>query len=77
MTIGDWVLVGYEGEKYLGKVLSKRKDEVQVRCLEKLWGIQELQQFERLDNAIFYKDVYASDTTPKWVEKGRKWFWTY
>ena len=76
MTIGDWVLVGYEGEKYLGKVLSKRKDEVQVRCLEKLWGIQELQQFERLDNAIFYKDVYASDTTPKWVEKGKS-FWTY
>ena len=76
MTIGDWVLVGYEGEKYLGKVLSNRKDEVQVRCLEKLWGIQELQQFGRLDNAIFYKDFYASDTTPKWVEKG-KWFWTY
>ena len=75
MTIGDWVLVGYEGEKYLGKVLSNRKDEVQVRCLEKLWGIQELQQFERLDNAIFYKDFCAS-TTPKWVEKG-KWFWTY
>ena len=70
------MLVGYEGEKYLGKVLSNRKDEVQVRCLEKLWGIQELQQFERLDNAIFYKDFYASDTTPKWVEKG-KWCWTY
>ena len=60
MTIGDWVLVVYEGEKYLGKVLSKRKDEVQVHCLEKLWGIQELQQFERIDNAIFYKEVYAS-----------------
>ena len=71
------MLVVYEGEKYLRKVLSKRKDEVQVCCLEKPWGIQELQEFERLDNAIFYKEVYASDTTPKWVEKGRKWFWTY
>ena len=71
------MLVGYEGGKYLGKVLSKRKDEVQVRRLEKTSGIQELQQFERLDNAIFYKEVYASDTTPKWVEKGRKWFWTH
>ena len=55
MTIGDWVFVVYEGEKYLGKALSKRKDEVQVHCLEKPWGIRELQQFLRLDNAIFYK----------------------
>ena len=47
------MLVVYEGEKYLGKVLSKRKDEVQVRCPEKPCGIRELQQFERLDNAIF------------------------
>ena len=70
------MLVVYEGEKYLGKALGKRKDEVQVRCLEKPWGIRELQQFLRLDNAIVYKEVYASDTTPKWVEKGRKWFWT-
>ena len=71
------MFVVYEGEKYLGKALSKRKDEVQVHCLEKPWGIRELQQFLRLDNAIFYKEVYASDTTPKWVEKGRKWFCTY
>ena len=69
------MFVVYEGEKYLGKALSKRKDEVQVHCLEKPWGIRELQQFLRLDDAIFYKEVYASDTTPKWVEKGRKWFW--
>ena len=69
------MFVVYEGKKYLGKALSKRKDEVQVHCLEKPWGIRELQQFLRLDNAIFYKEVYASDTTPKWVEKGRKWFW--
>ena len=69
------MFVVYEGEKYLGKALSKRKDEVQVHCLEKPWGIRELQQFLRLDNAIFYKEVYANDTTPKWVEKGRKWFW--
>ena len=69
------MFVVYEGEKYLGQALSKRKDEVQVHCLEKPWGIRELQQFLRLDNAIFYKEVYASDTTPKWVEKGRKWFW--
>ena len=69
------MFVVYEGEKYLGKALSKRKDEGQVHCLEKPWGIRELQQFLRLDNAIFYKEVYASDTTPKWVEKGRKWFW--
>ena len=69
------MFVVYEGEKYLGKALSKRKDEVQIHCLEKPWGIRELQQFLRLDNAIFYKEVYASDTTPKWVEKGRKWFW--
>ena len=65
MTIGDWLLVLCKGEKYLGKFLSKRKDEVQVRCLEKPWCIEELQQFEWLDNAIFYKEVYAIDITPK------------
>ena len=61
----------------MGKVLSKKKDEVHVRCMEKPWGIQELKQFEWLYNAIFYKEVYVGDVAPKWVEKGRKWFWTY
>ena len=45
--------------------------------MEKPWGIQERKPFEWLDNATFYKEVYVGDVAPKWVEKGRKWFWTY
>ena len=59
------------------KVLNKKNKEVQVRCLEKPFGIREPQEFEREEDAIYYEKVYKADVNPQMVQKGRKWLWVY
>ena len=71
---GDWVQVFYEEEKFLGKVLQKQINEIQVRCLEKPFNNREPQ--EREEDAIFYRLVYPPGVQPKLVQKGRKSLWT-
>ena len=71
------MLVVYEDEKFLGKVICTKRNEVQVRCLQKPYGIREPQEFEREEDAIFYQNVYNTNEHPKMVQKGRKWLWTY
>ena len=39
---GMWVIVIYEDEKWVGKVVTKCHDQVCVRCLEKPFGIHSL-----------------------------------
>ena len=39
VATGAWVIVLFEGEKWLAKVVNKVSNEVQVRCLEKPFGI--------------------------------------
>ena len=36
---GIWVIVFYEGEKFLGKVQEKKAGQFKVLCLEKPFGI--------------------------------------
>jgi len=74
---GDWVQVIYEEERFLGKILKKQVNEIQVRCLEKPYGIREPQEFEREEDAIFYQHVYPPCVQPKLIQKGRKWLWLY
>ena len=77
MKEGDWVLVEYEEERFLGKVICVKGNEVQVRCLQKPYGIREPQEFELEEDAIFYKRVFNANEHPKMIKKGRKWLWTY
>ena len=58
----SWVLVLYEGEKFLGRVLTKAAGKFEVQCLQKPYGIQNAQQFE-LD-AIYYHHVYKAPIKP-------------
>ena len=73
----------FEGEKWLAKVVSKISNEVQVRCLEKPFGINIPQNLEREDDAFFVHEVYRTSVNPTLTEigpdgkKGRKWFWQY
>ena len=74
---GDWVLVEYKEERSLGKVICMKGNEVQVRCLQKLYGIREPLEFEHEEDSIFYKMIFNANEHPKMIKKGRKWLWTY
>ena len=56
--IGEWVMVIYEDEKFLRKALGKRNGKTQVCCLEKPYVITELQDFEQLEDVIFYIEIF-------------------
>ena len=43
---GMWVLVFYEKEKWLRKVIEKREGQVRVSCLEKPFGVNMPQNME-------------------------------
>ena len=40
---------------------GKKNGETQVRCLEKPYGITVLQDFEWLEDAIFYREVFIPE----------------
>ena len=83
ITIGMWVIVLYEGEKWLAKVMNKHENQVLVRCLEKPFGINQPQNLEREDDAFIVEEVYYPNVIPTLTQigpdgkKGRKWFWQY
>ena len=58
---GIWVLVFYEQEKWLGKVIEKREGEVRVRYLKKPFGVNMPQIVEREHEAVFYHNVYKAN----------------
>ena len=58
-----WVVVKYEGERFLGKVLQKRCGEYMVKCLSMPFGVNTPRQSEE-DEGIFYTEVYQSDIAP-------------
>ena len=77
------VIVIYEEEKWIGKVVTKCHDQVCVRCLEKPFAIHQPQLLEREEDSIYFSQVYHTDITPEQTQidandrKGCKWFWHY
>ena len=61
---GVLVKVKYGGEILLGKFLSLVNNHTQARCLKLPFGILELQEFEREEDAVFYETVYATGVNP-------------
>ena len=59
-----WVVVKFEGERFLGKVLQKRCGEYMVRCLSMLFGMNTHQEFDE-DEGTYYTDVYQSNIAPE------------
>ena len=74
------VIVTYEEEKWIGKVVTKCHDQVCVRCLEKLFAIHQPQLLEREEDSIYFSQVYHTDVIAEQTQinpngrKGRKWF---
>ena len=50
---GMWVLVFYEQEKWLGKVIEKKEHKVRVGCSEKPFGMNMPQITEREHETVF------------------------
>ena len=79
---GMWVVVIYEGERFLGNVQHKKKGEFNVLCLEKPYGIGEPQSYES-GIPIYYDKVYHTNIVPTTTQtdssgrKQRKWLFTY
>ena len=79
MKDGMWVVVKYEGEKWIGKVMDRKGGKVRVKCLEKPFGIGMPQRFESDGEAIYYSQAFATNVVPKQSGSGtgRKFLWAY
>ena len=62
VQLNSWVLVIYEEEKFMGKVLAKGATKVKVQCLTKPYGIPTAQEFEK--DAIYYDEVFEAPVIP-------------
>ena len=80
-TVDSWILVNYEEEYFLGKILERYAAEkkCKVRCLEKPFGITELQDMEKENRcALYYEwEIYHAPAIPKLVKATRGWKYTY
>jgi len=74
---GMWVVVKYEGEKWIGKVMARKGGKVMVRCLEKPLAVGIPKSFEKEREAIYYRQVFATSIVPKQSESGtgRMFLW--
>ena len=73
----DWVLVEYEKERFFSKVICVKGNEVQVRYLQKPYGIREPKEFKCEEDSIFCKRVFNANEHPNMIKKEKKWLWTY
>ena len=63
---------------FLGIVLKVREGHWLVRCLKIPFGIQELQELESEQEAVFYHTVYSYDGyKPTLKAFGREWHYIY
>ena len=66
------------GQKVSGESFGQKNGEIQVCCLEKPYGITELQDFEWLEDILFYTEVFNPEVvSKKKFFLNRKWLWQY
>ena len=68
VTVNSWVLVLYEGEKFLGRCLSKINGKFRVQCLSMPYGIWSAQVFEKEVDVVYYDKVYKPPIFPWAIE---------
>ena len=68
VTVNSWVLVLYEGEKFLGQCLSKINGKFRVQCLSMPYGIRSAQVFEKEVDVVYYDKVYKPPIFPWAIE---------
>lgn len=84
VSSGMWVMVFYEGERFLGNVDRKEGGKIFVKCLEMPFGIRTPQLYENISGSIpYYDNVFKTNAQPHGVQvdsdrkKSRKYFFTY
>ena len=73
VTVNSWVLVLYEGEKFLGQCLSKINGKFRVQCLSMPYGIRSAQVFEKEVDIVYYDKVYKPPIFPWAIELDDEW----
>lgn len=68
VTVNSWVLVLYEGVKFLGRCLSKINGKFRVQCLSMPYGIRSAQVFEKEVDVVYYDKVYKPPIFPWAIE---------
>ena len=82
VSAGMWVVVMYEEERFLGKVIEKRCGEYLVKCLSMPFGVRIPQQYED-DDGVYYTEVFQTDIVPENKriiqdgKKSREYYWVY
>ena len=74
---GQWVIVVYEGERFVGKITENGNKMFAVRYLEKPLGIGTPQDLEKETDVVFYDRVYQANVQPSLVKVKRGWKWAY
>ena len=64
------MIVVYERERFIGKVMTSSEWELRVRCLEKPFGINEPQKLEHEEDVIFYGRLFRTNVTPQLIKFG-------
>ena len=70
VTVNSWVLVVYEGEKFLGRCLGKAGGKFRVQCLSLPFGVSLAQDLEEVADAVYYDEVYKAPIIP-WATGAR------
>ena len=66
---GDWLVVIYEEEKFIGKVANVVNGQAAMPCLTKPLGINTPQDFEA--DTIYHETVHYTSIIPKLVKVSR------
>ena len=78
---GEWVLVNYEGEVFIRKVMEKlinnESKEAKVHCIERPYGIKEPLNMEPENHVAFYLKVYECKGVPSLIAHKRSWKYSY
>ena len=83
VPVNSWVLVLYQGEKFLGQCLRKINGKFRVQCLLMPYGIRSVQVFQKEVDAVYYDKVYKTPIIPWTTElddegkRTRKTFYKY
>ena len=59
VTVNLWVLVVYEGKKFLGRCLGKAGGKFRVQCLSLPFGVRLAQDLEKEADMVYYDEVYS------------------
>ena len=73
--LGQWVVVEYEKELFLGNIDVVWGGEAKVCCLQKLLKIRESSEMKFESYAVFYKKVFKCEKAPSLCSMARKWLY--